>query len=159
MLRGSMAAALLTLVAQCGSAAWVALSSGHDVSLRWWIVIPYLQISTSSVAAFNSVVFWSSMISTAVLVVFAVSALVRCRSLQTQIGRSFAFLDIALIGALAMASAFWIETRQGFANWMLNLALGGGIAFAVAAWVVHDRYSEREERAAATAHDQFPGSP
>lgn len=148
MLRASMGAAVLTLVAQCGSATWVALQSGHDVSLRRWTVIPYLQISTSSVASFNSIVFWSSVISAVVLAVFATFALVRSRSLQTQLGRSFAFLDISLIGVLALASALWFERSQGVSNWMLNLSLGGAIAFAVAAWVVHDRYTERETKRA-----------
>lgn len=156
MLRSSMGAAALTLVAQCASAAWVALQSGHDVSLRRWIVVPYLQISTSSVAAFSTVVFWSSMITTVVLATFALSALVRSRSLQIQMGRSFAFLDISLMGVLSLTSAMWFERRQGLSNWMLNLSLGGAIAFAVAAWVVRDRHSERETNRA--GQDQTPAS-
>lgn len=151
LLRASMGAALLTLVAQCVSAVWLALQAGHSVSLGLWKVIPYLRISTTSLAAFNHLVFWSSVASAVVLGVFGTLALVRKNPLQTQLGRSFAFLDISLIGTLAMVSARWFGPRQSTSNWMLNLALGGAISFAVAAWLVNDRVRERDaERAAAS---------
>lgn len=100
LLRGSIAAALVTLVSQVAGVVWFGLQAGARVEVDRFLVFPYLRVITTNVQTFDSIIKWSTLFTALAVTVFAVGAFVRRKRLQTQMGRGFGYLDLALLAAL-----------------------------------------------------------
>ena len=148
MFWSSLQAALLTVVAQFVFTIYIALQRGIGVELRLWNnVLPFMAMQTQR-PVFESITRWASIATAITLAVFAIAAFVTRRRLQVQAGRSFAWLDIALIGGLGLSRAWWFDAAQQPARWMYAMVLIGLVGLAVSLTLVaidyHDREDERE---------------
>ncbi len=140
----SVKAVLVTVVVQLSTAVWFSVQFGGTASIQLWHGLPVLVITTPSSEAFLSITFWSATITAIVLAVYAVLAHRPHHRLQVQSGRSFAFLDICLLGVLPMISRAVGVGQLPVSGYHWNLAIGGAAAFAAAQWLVRDRYLDRE---------------
>ena len=140
----SVRAMLLTVVFQIGTAIWFSVQFGGTAGFRLWYGLPVLVITTPSSEAFLSITFWSSVVTAGILVAYAITAHRDRHRLQVQSGRSFAFLDVCLIGTLPILARLVGVGQVPISAYHLNLAVGGAVGFAAAQWLVWDRHRSRE---------------
>ncbi len=144
MFWSSVQAALLTVVAEFFFTIYIALQRGIAVELRLWKnVLPFLAMETQR-PMFESIIRWSSIATAITLIIFSVMAFVRPQRLQVQAGRAFAWLNIALIGALNLSRSWWFEVSLEPAQWMYGMVLVGLVGLAVSLTLVNIDFRDRE---------------
>ena len=135
---------LVAVAAQLGLAVIYGRLAAADVTVHAYKgVLPYLRITTSNAAQFATIVRWSAFASCAVIFTYAALAMLRGQRLQVQMGRSFGYLDIALIGAVNVLSGWFLERSLDPQRWMYSLIPIGLVTFATCAWLIYDEYSRR----------------
>lgn len=140
LFRGAVAAALVALAAQVVGVVWFGLQAGAEIEIdRFWF-LPYLKVITTSVSVFNSIIKWSTLATALAVTVFAVAPFLRRKRLQTQMGRGFGFLDLALLSGLHL----WGERINPGATLptrlMLYVFVFGLVGFVLVTFLVVDTY-------------------
>ncbi len=144
MFWASVQAALLTVVGEFVFTIYIALQRGVPIEIRLWKnVLPFLAMETQR-SFFESIIRWASIATGITLAIFAIMAFVRHRRLQVQAGRSFAWLDIALIGGVNLSRAWWFDSALAPARWMYAMVLIGLVGLAVSATLIYIDYRDRE---------------
>ncbi len=136
MFFASIQAALITIVANLVLSVFFALQFGAGLQMRLFArVLPYVALETD-IATFEKVVFWSTVGTAALLIIFSVSAFMTRRSLRVQAGRTFAWFDVALLGSMQLYRQYFLANFGDAKPWMWGLVLVGLVGFVVCAYIV-----------------------
>lgn len=140
-------ASLFAFVVQVGLSVYFAYQHGANVSFHLWRnILPYLRIETTDVAAFVSIVKWSSWCTAFAIVVFALVPFIKKARLQVQMGRSFGFISVSFIGVMQLVGWFLLEGQLRPEPWVYYMVWFGIVAFIFAAWFVYDEYRSRNSK-------------
>lgn len=142
LLRSALLAALLAVVLQVFGVVWFGLQNGARVEIGLFWILPYLRVITTDVFVFNTIVKWSTVLTALGVTVFAVAAFVRGRRLQVQMGRSFGFLDLALLGFLHLWGERLNPGAAPTTRLMVYVLILGLVGFVLATFLVADSYRE-----------------
>lgn len=144
-------AALVTVGGQIGSSILLAVERGIPVKFDFWQrFLPVLALQTHPLR-FGQIIEHACLLTAVLLAIVGTQSMVRRRRLQEQAGYAFAWLDMALIGAVQMAAATWLDSGGRVEWWMGGLVLVGSVGFAVALTLIAiDYYDRRSLLAEAT---------
>ncbi len=151
LLRSAAFTALAAFAANTFVLIFLALQNGATIGFDRVLIFPLMRIYTADASLVLSIYRWSLIATVVTVAILVVAAFVRRTSTQTQMGRSFGFLDVAGIGAFNLVSGLFGTESILLHRLMVYMLIGGLLGFAVSFWLASDLGADHHDPSRSTA--------